>query len=102
MTKRWRAFHRKPLNNQLRRYRKKRHLSQRQVAELIGHRQAGHVSAWEAGKRLPNLQSALKLSAAINCPIEVLFAPLFRAIRDPVILRRKTLESEGQITQSTL
>jgi len=89
MTKRWRAFHRKPLNNQLRRYRMKRHLSQRQVADLIGHRQAGHVSAWEGGRRTPSLQSALKLSAAINCPVEVLFAPLFHTVREAVILRRK-------------
>lgn len=84
-----RVFHRKPLSNQIRRYRMKRHLSQREVARLIGHRQAGHVSAWEAGRRLPTLRSALKLSGIINCPVEVLFSPLFHALRNEIIDRRR-------------
>ena len=82
----------KPLNNQLRRYRLKRNLSQRLVASLIGHRHAGRVSAWEAGRQTPNLQSALKLSAAIKCPVEVLFFPMYDQLRQEVAARRKKLQ----------
>jgi DNA-binding XRE family transcriptional regulator len=90
---------REALNNRLRCYRLKRHLSQREVAVLIGHKHAGHLCTWESGKCVPTLKSALKLSAAINCPVEVLFFPMWNQLRQEVINRRKQLESIGNNDQ---
>lgn len=78
-----------PLQNDLLRYRRKRHLTQREVAYLIGHRQAGHVSAWEAGTKTPSLVTALRLSAALNCPLEILFFPLYEELRHEIHERRE-------------
>jgi len=68
-------------SNQLRRYRRKRRLRQRDIAKLLGLSDAVHVADWEKCRRLPSLTNALKLSSAIGCPIEILFSNQFREIR---------------------
>lgn len=77
------------LPNHIRRYRKQRHLRLRDVAKMVGIRDGPHVWQWEAGERTPNLENALKLSAALNCPVEVLFADRFREIKTEVERRRE-------------
>lgn len=67
--------------NQIRVYRRRRNLRLRQVASLAGLRSVSHVSHWEKGRKIPTLTNALKLSAIINCPVEVLFFDLFNSIR---------------------
>ena len=74
--------------NQIRRFRQQRNLRLRDVARLVGIRDAPHVSEWESGDRVPTLESALKLSAALECPIEVLFCDHFKVIREEVMQRR--------------
>lgn len=64
--------------NQIRRYRRKRNLRLRDVARLTGQPNPTNISLWENGYQLPSLKNALKLSAAIKCPLEVLFFDLFR------------------------
>ncbi|MDX9859202.1 MAG: helix-turn-helix transcriptional regulator [candidate division Zixibacteria bacterium] len=75
--------------NQIRRFRKQRNLRLRDVARLVGIRDEQHVWEWEAGKRVPNLDTALRLSAGLRCPVEILFGDHFRAIREEVIRRQK-------------
>ena len=75
--------------NQIRRYRKKRGLSQKEVALLIGQGTQAHLSHWERGDKIPSLVNALKLSAAIGCPVEILFSELFDRLRGEVWKRRK-------------
>jgi transcriptional regulator with XRE-family HTH domain len=74
--------------NDIRRYRKQRRLRLRDVARLVGIRVEHHVSHWESGARVPTLDSALRLSAALRCPVEVLFSDHFRKIREEVITRQ--------------
>lgn len=74
--------------NHIRRFRQQRNLRLRDVARLAGIRDAPHISQWESGKRIPSLENALKLSAILGCPIEVLFSDHFRVIRDDVLERR--------------
>lgn len=59
--------------NQIRRYRTKRYLRQRDVAKLLGLKQACDIYRWETGQKVPTLMNALKLSAALHCPVELLF-----------------------------
>jgi transcriptional regulator with XRE-family HTH domain len=75
--------------NQIRGFRKKRSLRLWDIALLIGIRTAHHVSRWESGGRIPSLESALRLSAALRCPVEVLFCDHFRKIREEVNARQE-------------
>lgn len=67
--------------NQIRRYRKKRCLRQRDAADLLGLQCTSDLYRWETGRKLPSLLNALKLSAALNCPVELLFLDHFKRIR---------------------
>lgn len=66
--------------NQIRRYRKKRYLRQRDIAKLLGVKQPCDIYRWERGEKLPSLINALKLSAAVNCPVELLFLDHYKQI----------------------
>ena len=77
------------LPNQIRRFREKRNLSLRDVAKLLGVSHICHIADWEKGRRIPNLVNALKISAAIGCPLEVLFCDQFRKFQSEVFKRRK-------------
>ncbi len=67
--------------NQIRRYRRKRGLRLRDVARKCGVCDGTLVWYWETGKRIPTLDNALKLSAAIQCPLEILYLDRFREIK---------------------
>lgn len=70
--------------NSIRRYRRYRHLRVRDVAERLGLLNAAHVSSWERGKKLPNLRNALRLSAVLKIPIEVLYCDYFNSLREEI------------------
>lgn len=76
-------------DNQIQRYRNKRGLSQKEVALLLGQETQAHLSHWERGSRLPSLVDALKLSAAIGCPVEILFSGLSDRLREDVWRQRR-------------
>ena len=76
--------------NQIRCYRRRRNLKLRQVAMLAGLRTPSCLSHWEKGRKLPSLQNALRLSAIIQCPVEILFYDLFNAIRHDVFVKRQS------------
>lgn len=84
-------------SNRLRRYRKERNLRVRDIARLVGILNPGHVWQWESGRRTPSLRNAMKLAAAINCPLELLFREDFDAIRRDVAERRHKLQQKAQI-----
>ena len=67
--------------NQIRRYRKKRYLRQRDIAELLGLKQPRDIYRWEVGQKLLSIINALKLSAALKCPIELLFLDHYKEIQ---------------------
>lgn len=67
--------------NQIRRYRKKRYLRQRDVVKLLGLKCATDLYRWETGRKLPSLLNALKLAAALQCPLELLFIEHFKRIQ---------------------
>lgn len=68
--------------NQIRRYRKERYLRQRDVARLLKLKQSCDIYRWETGKKIPSLLNALKLSAALKCPVELLFLDHYKEIRE--------------------
>jgi transcriptional regulator with XRE-family HTH domain len=56
---------------------------------MTGHENMSHIADWEKGRRLPTLENALRLSAAIACPIEVLFSHRFYQIRKEITTRTR-------------
>ncbi len=70
--------------NSIRRYRRYRGLRVRDVAERLGFLNAAHISSWERGKKLPTLRNALRLSAVLQVPIEVLFCDYFNSLRNEI------------------
>ena len=82
------------LPNNIRIYRRRRHLLVKEVLMLMRLRRKypSAVSKWEKGRCLPTLVNALWLSAVIDCPIEVLFLEHFQAIRAMVNRRRASVK----------
>lgn len=77
------------VKNDIRRYRRYRHLRVRDVAKFLGLYNTAHVSAWERGHKVPTLRNALRLAAAIGVPVEVLFCDYFRELKEPIINRKR-------------
>ena len=79
----------KPYPNQLRRYRKKAGFTQKQVAKLIGHKTAGHISRYENGIKMPSLATALKICSALGTLVEVVFGEINLLIEDEIKKRKE-------------
>lgn len=77
--------------NQLRRYREKRSLLQRDVTGLMGLSQTCDLYRWEIGQKIPTLMNALKLSAILKCPVEILFLDHFNQIRNDLFEQNQTI-----------
>lgn len=77
------------VSNLIRLYRRKRHLKLKDIALLMKQKSSAHISHWEKGRKLPNLVNALKLSAILKCPVEILFPDLFNSIRNEVFELKK-------------
>lgn len=83
--------------NQVRGYRRRRGLVLGDLAKLIGQSSPAHLSHWEKGRKLPSLTNALRLSAAIGCPVEILFFDLFVSIREEVFKRKQSIIQKSHV-----
>jgi transcriptional regulator with XRE-family HTH domain len=80
----------KVIPNNLEIYRKRMHLSQKQVAHLLGHDDTSSLSRLERGHSLPTLQTAFKLAAIYRVPVAFLYSGLYMNERDQI----RSLEEE--------
>lgn len=67
--------------NNLRQYRRLRHLRLAEVARAIGLSSAAHLAHWERGRKLPTTDNLLKLAAVLRVPVEILYLDLLKQIR---------------------
>ncbi len=81
----------KPTPNHLKRYRLERRLLVKDLARMLGILNPWHVWQWETGRRTPTLKTAIRLSAAIGCPLEFLFFDDFEAARRYIEERKRRL-----------
>jgi len=79
--------------NQIRRYRHQRNLRLRDVSYLGDFGSPAPLSHWEKGRKLPSLANALKLSAVIGCPVELLFKELFDHFRHEAFIRKQSINN---------
>ena len=74
-------------------YRKRMGYTQKQVAHLLGHKSASHLSGYEHGKRLPSLETALKLEIVLRVPIAYLYQDLCRKLKRKIHQKEDALRS---------
>ena len=65
-------------------YRRRMGLSQRQVAQLLGHSDASMVSHYEHGRALPPLAVALSLEIIYRAPVAFLFPQMYDGLRNRI------------------
>ena len=75
--------------NSIRRYRQEKAMRLCEVAHLARITSPADIAHWEKGFKAPNLVNALKLSAILQCPVEVLFLEIFNQIRHDIYLRKQ-------------
>lgn len=66
-------------------------MSQKQVAHLIGHRDATMLSRYERGLLAPPLRTALKLTLLYQLPIQEIFTEEFFCAKEELTMKIKTL-----------
>jgi len=79
--------------NRLWKYRKENGLTQKDVAYVLGIKNASQISHWERGDKIPGTQNILKLSALYQrLPNDLLWG-LYEELREEVIARKKKLDN---------
>lgn len=87
-------------NNRLMLYRKRMKLSQKEVAAVLGLRNAGLLSHYERGTSRPSLERALALEIVYRVPVAFLFPELYESIRERI--RNKESQLRLLINQPAL
>lgn len=75
------------VTNRLWRYRTAQQLSQKQVAQHLGHKSTAQVSRWENSAKTPTLANALMLGHILKAPVEALFADRAAELRGEIDTR---------------
>ena len=79
------------IQNCLRKHRKARGLSQRDVAAILGLKCASLVSRWENGACLPSATNLLKLAAIYRTMVDALYIDLLRALKTDLLERERSV-----------
>jgi transcriptional regulator with XRE-family HTH domain len=65
-------------------YRRRKGYTQRQVAQLLGHRDASMLSRYEHGRSLPPLETALRLEIILRVPVAFLFPVMYDSLKERI------------------
>ena len=72
------------IHNSLRKYRKARGLTQKEVSLILGIKSEGIVSRWEIGRSLPRTLNVLKLAILYRTMADALFIDLRRTLQKDI------------------
>jgi transcriptional regulator with XRE-family HTH domain len=75
--------------NSLKRYRKARGLQQKEVAKILGIKNASMISRWEKGICLPSTMNLFRLAVVYRTMVDALYIDLLRASRADLHKREK-------------
>jgi DNA-binding XRE family transcriptional regulator len=78
----------------VRRYRLRAALTQKEMAHLLGCQSPATVCQYEAGKRDPDLRTALAYQVAFGVPLEELFPGIHREVEQEVLSRADRLAKQ--------
>jgi transcriptional regulator with XRE-family HTH domain len=82
----------KIIPNSLRLYRKNRGLKQRDVALILGVRNASMISRWEKGLAIPSTVNVLKLAMIYRTSADALFIDYRLKLREEIQRKEETLK----------
>jgi len=91
----------KPFSSHLAEIRKSKHISQKQVASLLGHKNTTQISRFEQGFRVPDLKSALKLAQIYNMPIRVMLDEYYSSCRHEIEQEKRSLNPDPNSGEPT-
>lgn len=77
--------------NRLKRYRKSRGLSQKDVAQILGLKNSSMISRWEKGLALPSMLNAFKLALLYRIWTDNLYMDLLDALKGEIQMREDVL-----------
>jgi transcriptional regulator with XRE-family HTH domain len=81
-------------HNLLRKYRKSAHLSQRELAYLVGLRSQGSLSEIESGLKHPGLDAELACEIVFGSPFRELYPDLYAKAEHDVLTNARHLHGE--------
>lgn len=84
--------------NLLRKYRKVRGLTEKDVARLLNLKSPSRISRWEKGACLPSLVNAFRLARLYRVMVDALFTDLADSLKEDI--RKQENELPGQKTSS--
>jgi len=83
-------------HNRIAFFRRRRGLSQRRMANLLGHKSHGSLWTYERGVAMPSLETALKLEIILRTPVAFLFPELYEALRNQLRIWEEQTKGLGQ------
>lgn len=86
-----RTTNKKPIPNQLRKYRKARGLKQRDAARILGFADSSRISRWERGLCLPTAVNLFKLAAVYRTLVDALYIDVLRDVREDIRKREREI-----------
>ena len=86
----------KNIPNALRKFRKTNGYSQKRVALLLGIRNAGMISRWEKGSRLPSPVNMFRLAVLYRTMVDALYSDLILVLRREMQAEREEREEEEE------
>ena len=86
----------KQISDQLVHYRRRMGFSQKYVSHVLGRQSASLLSAYEHGRCMPSLKTAMDLASLYRVPVEELFLPLYLEQRNQIRDREERLKGRGQ------
>lgn len=86
----------KKIVNYLRLYRRKKGLSQKKMADLMGFRTTSSISNYERGNKLPYLINLLKLEVICRTPIAFLFRGHIEKLKKEILKKEQRLQKKEQ------
>lgn len=83
--------------NSLRKYRKARGLTQKDVSYILGLKSTSSVSRWERGFCIPKLTNIFKLAVLYRTMADALFIDLRRLLQEDILkVERRILQNKPQ------
>ncbi len=86
---------RRKINNSLRVARRKRGLSRKQVARLLGYQDVSAITRLEQGTLTPSLKIVVLVELLYRTPIAYLYPELYAALRDELRAKEALLPRRG-------
>lgn len=84
----------KRVPNCLRKYRRIRGFSQKDVAKRLGLKNSSMISRWECGKCMPNTKNVFRLSVLYHTLVDALFIDIIRSMRAELHQKEKEIIKE--------